>query len=403
MKLYLFALKNSEDQIVRHIHWTADHVDIVERQDTHRIEFAEDASQWDEQSIAYVELVSLKTSQLATKLKTKPLPVGPNLKLVLIDDDQQDLAVRTDLELSEEDNKTLPLYLRYSAVTHVSVLILFLASAWIINRFTKSEVEPVVVQVFEQQREFKRESTPTVAVSKKKLSRENKQKTVARLKSKSSKTKPAIRPGVGVQQRGALAAFGGMSRQHSGSGGLNLKATKNNPGIGYGGAAAKGGHSRGMLGRGLVAAGVGSGGSLQGYGGTSRAGLGGGRPGYGDGGMAGSASSYYVPLSEDTLIEGGLDQDQINSVVQSHLGQVVNCYEQGLQGNPQLRGRVSVYFVINKYGGVSTARIANSSIPSSRVQNCIVAKLKNWKFPRPVGDVNVRVTYPFVLKRLSQG
>lgn len=399
------AFKNNDGEVTRFINWSSEHICIVQREDTKRIEVIENLKELEQNNVEFTCLIDSKTSQLVSKLKTNSLKISPHIHLSVVSNSDEVTPVKTDIELSEEETRRFPLYVRYSAITHISCLMLLLATSWLIHRFTKSEVEPVVVQVFEQNREQITKPQQTVSVSKQKI---KPQKYQAKLvtptnRNKANNAKLPRRPGVQVANRGALGAFGGMGKQYSGSGGLNLSATKDNPGIGYGGPAARGGFERGMIGRGLVTAGVGSGGSLQGYGGNSKYGRGGGRPGYGVGGMAGSSAAYYVPLSEDTIVEGGLDQDQINSVVQSHLGQVVNCYEQGLQSKPNMRGRVAVYFVINPSGSVSTARVANSSVDSGRVENCIVSKLRGWKFPRPVGQVNVRVTYPFVLKRLSQG
>ncbi len=119
--------------------------------------------------------------------------------------------------------------------------------------------------------------------------------------------------------------------------------------------------------------------------------------------IAGSSGAYFEPLAEDSIVEGGLDRDQINAVIQQNLGEVTYCYEEGLQSHPRLAGRVAVHFVIGSRGWVTAAHVANTSLRSPRVESCIVQKLRGWKFPRPTGNVSVRVTYPFVLKRLSQG
>jgi hypothetical protein len=101
------------------------------------------------------------------------------------------------------------------------------------------------------------------------------------------------------------------------------------------------------------------------------------------------------------LIEGGLDKDQIAAVINRHLGEVIYCYEKGLQVQSGLSGRVNINWVINAKGIVNGARIENSSLKSASVEACIVSHLSGWQFPKPVGGVNVKVSYPFVLKRVS--
>jgi hypothetical protein len=117
--------------------------------------------------------------------------------------------------------------------------------------------------------------------------------------------------------------------------------------------------------------------------------------------MVGGSSGYFLPLEEEALVQGGLDKDQIAAVVQRHLGEVIYCYEKGLQTNSSLQGRVGMHWVINGNGNVSIARVQQSSLKSSSVEGCIVNKLRGWKFPKPIGGVNVKVTYPFVLRRVG--
>jgi len=119
--------------------------------------------------------------------------------------------------------------------------------------------------------------------------------------------------------------------------------------------------------------------------------------------VGGTAASYFQPLEEEALVEGGLDRDQIAAVINRHIGEVIYCYEKGLQVSPGLGGRINEKFVINGSGRVSSASVASSSLKSASVEGCITSHLKTWQFPKPVGGVNVKVTYPFVLKRLNQG
>lgn len=404
------VLENSEGKVSRYIDWAGKGVFVVFRNDTRRVDFVENIDWLKDQKISFECLHEVSASQLMQCGVNKPFKIGMNTQLRLVDKNEKDLVVSNDVEFSEEDKKTFPLYMKYATVSHVATLVCIFTASWLINRYISQKVEPVIVQVFEQKREDIVRQQVTVNVSKRKLNKKVylKNKSVNYAKAHSS-SKLQRRSGMqvsnGISNRGALGALGGMGRQYRGSGGLNLKNIHDNSGIGYGGPAARGGADRGLIGKGLVAAGIGRGGSLQGYNGKAGHGLGGGRPGYSSingAGMAGSAGAYFVPLREDSLVGGGLDQDQINAVVQSHIGQVLNCYEQGLQSKPGLSGRVSVNFIINGNGRVDTARIANTSVDSKKVENCIVTKLRGWKFPRPIGQVNVRVTYPFVLKRLSQ-
>jgi hypothetical protein len=178
-----------------------------------------------------------------------------------------------------------------------------------------------------------------------------------------------------------------------------------------------GGYAQALYGNGLIAAQVGSGGGGfgSGYGdgtpgeggyGTkdkSKVGAGGvGHQGFGNGGQLGAGSSSFVlPVVEDVMVEGGLDEEQVEQIVARNKGQIAYCYELGLQRNSGIKGRVNAHFEIGPRGLVMVSKIASSSIKSSIVEECIANKIKNWKFPAPVGGVQVSVNYPFLLQRVS--
>lgn len=402
-----FVLENKNGEISRYIDWKGESLQVVQLKNSKRVLFLNSTSQLDKEEAEYTVLDKLSKADVRRKPQTiKEVGV---LKLF-----EADSRLVKEVVPTPEDEQRLKTYFGYSFIGSVGILAVVLISSFIINKFIDKKVEPVVVQVFQQDREFKPEQKRTVEVSQKKV-QPRQQVRNAKISNhtrivKNSTSRPVkvaknlgTRSGNGLGNVGALSVLGGYSKKFHGSGGLNLNAKSNNAGIGMGGPAMRGGHERGLLGKGLVSAGIGDGSSLQGYGGTGAKGLGGGKPGYGNQRMAGQSGSYFEPLSEESLIEGGLDQDQINAVIQRNIGQIIYCYEQGLQTQPGLAGRVAVKFVIAGSGAVSSANIANTSLSSKKVESCIVGKLKGWKFPTPVGRVNVRVTYPFLLKRLSQG
>ena len=140
-------------------------------------------------------------------------------------------------------------------------------------------------------------------------------------------------------------------------------------------------------------------GNIKGGGGYGTKGKGGGKAGYGKLSLVGSAGNAPIPLGKEAIVQGGLDRDLISAVIERNKGQITFCYEQGLQGDPTLGGRVAVNFEIGSNGRVRTAGILNTTLHSSMVENCIIRRLKSWKFPLPEGGVNVKVSYPFLLRR----
>lgn len=96
-------------------------------------------------------------------------------------------------------------------------------------------------------------------------------------------------------------------------------------------------------------------------------------------------------------VSGMIAPDVIRRVVLRNIGQVNRCYEQGLNTNPELAGRVAVRFVIAGGGNVLTARVADSSLNNAGVSECIAGAVQRWNFPVPTESPAITVTYPFSL------
>lgn len=208
-----------------------------------------------------------------------------------------------------------------------------------------------------------------------------------------------------VENMGALGALGGISKKMQSGGGLNLSgaslargtdAGQGGGGVGHGGS---GGVSGALFGKGLIAASNGSGARAGSAGGYGTKGKGGGRAGYGTHNMAGASGGYAAPLDSESFVEGGLTREQVEEVIARNMGQIRYCYEKNLQAEPGLKGRVAVNFVIGASGRVSTAHVQHSSVDSAKLEGCVIARLKDFRFPQPVAGVNVQVQYPFSFQR----
>ena len=86
----------------------------------------------------------------------------------------------------------------------------------------------------------------------------------------------------------------------------------------------------------------------------------------------------------------------IRRVVSRHRAEVRFCYEQGLQQNPDVEGRVTARFLIGPTGAVSSSMIGASSIHHRGVEQCIAQAIRRWSFPAPESGGMVTVNYPFV-------
>lgn len=169
------------------------------------------------------------------------------------------------------------------------------------------------------------------------------------------------------------------------------------------------GSSGGAGGLGLVGTGVGGGGTGagtygmgQGIGTLGRGGGGGTGEGYGRGGGGLGDRGPVRPVvrpAGSAAVNGGLTADQIRRVIQRNINQVQHCYEQGLQRNPSLAGRVTVAFIISPTGAVQSSSVADNSLGDSAVGNCVAGAVRRWAFPQPDPAGVVSVRFPFNLSQ----
>jgi beta-lactamase regulating signal transducer with metallopeptidase domain len=105
-----------------------------------------------------------------------------------------------------------------------------------------------------------------------------------------------------------------------------------------------------------------------------------------------AAASSGAP-AQTTNREGRLAPEAIQSVVRQSFGAYRACYEQGLKTKADLRGTVSVSFVIASDGSVNGASDHGSTLPDPSVVQCVVRGFSGLAFPPPQGGY-VTVIYP---------
>ncbi|MEM1415824.1 MAG: AgmX/PglI C-terminal domain-containing protein [Myxococcota bacterium] len=96
-------------------------------------------------------------------------------------------------------------------------------------------------------------------------------------------------------------------------------------------------------------------------------------------------------------LQGSLSREAIRRTINRHRNEVKFCYEQGLQGRPDLEGRVVTRFLIGPTGTVMQAGVQSSDLGDGRVERCIATAVRRWTFPQPEDGGVVRVSYPFLL------
>ena len=182
-------------------------------------------------------------------------------------------------------------------------------------------------------------------------------------------------------------------------GGAPSKLKDVSAGAGAGGTEGSGGELLVGLGQGVKRTTVGNSG-VKGLGGIGTKGAGGGAGGYGNAvvGSGEGRSLSSMPLSNDIVLDGGLDRSVIQATIAKYLSQVRACYEIGLGKNPGLGGQVTVNFEIGGSGLLNYSKVAKSTLGNSEVESCITTRMMKWNFPKPLGGVNVKVAYPFLLR-----
>ncbi|MFW6067331.1 MAG: TonB family protein, partial [Myxococcota bacterium] len=172
------------------------------------------------------------------------------------------------------------------------------------------------------------------------------------------------------------ALMGDQAGENFGFGGLGLRGT------GRGG----GGTGEGTIGLGNL--------GTIGHGGGGGSGSGYGR---GAGGFKGRKASVPKIRSGSADVRGSLSKEVIRRVIRRHINEVRFCYEQQLNQQPDLEGRVTVKFIISPTGAVQSAVVSNTSLGSPPAENCIAQAVRRWTFPAPEGGGIVVVNYPFML------
>ncbi|MGE0633203.1 MAG: AgmX/PglI C-terminal domain-containing protein [Pseudobdellovibrionaceae bacterium] len=419
-------LENKMGQGVRSLSTQSDNFTLIYRYDLRKIELHSDLTPLKDAEVSFDVLE--KISVAALRKGPKKIVNGQNEMGFLRLANPGEVLVDFPSELPNEDEQEMQVFLKKTAASHAVIVAILILIPIVMSYFSPKKEEQQVVKIVLPQKNEKVQPVPRVQVSERKIKPTNRRARVA----KTPKIKPVVKRNVtapkkvanrqvpknqkssvrnaptrSLERIGALAALGGVKNGARNAEGLDMNSLKNirSAGVGSGGGgvghAGRGGVSGLLPGHGLIAGSAGSGGAATSAGGYGTKGVGGGKAGYGKISLVGGTSGISLPSDEEVTMEGGLDRDQIQAVINRNKGQIIYCYEQGLQGAPDLRGRVSVDFVIGPAGKITKARVANSSLGSQSVEACMIAKMRTWQFPRPVGSVNVDVLYPFELRRVS--
>ncbi len=373
-------IEDKAGNITRQIPVTEKKAVVIQRMDTRRLEVVTDTSALEKNKIKFSTIADLDFDEMASKR----LPLGNFGSLRVVN---EVTTVKTDGSVKEDGKRDL----KASMVLAAGVFLVILS----IIQFAPRENAKV-------NEELKQQVVKIVNTKAQKLQQQTLPTTVNTNLADPTAVKAPTKRAELVKRSGALSALGSL-RSGKQRGGLNLGAANTTAGVGLGGTAGSGGVQTSLYGKGITSAPLGAGANINGGGGYGTKGKGGGQAGYGSLSLVGAAGGAPVPLGAEAEVAQGLDKMAIDEVIRRNLGQVRFCYEQALQGTPNLNGRVAMGFTIGGNGLVKSAAVESSSMANKGVEDCITMRLKTWKFPLPQGGVDVKVTYPFVLRRQGQG
>lgn len=380
------VLEDNAGKVVRVFNWNGEKATVIRRADTKRLEVAKDLEFYFDNQIDFVELGQVSGDTFESNLKkSNDLALGSYGRLVLTP--KIESYYKNERE-SEEKKRVWLLSL-------LLVLFFFMLGGVLLKLAppTSAKIEEdLKQQVVKIVKNIKKE----VPVVQNKITQPKEEK-VEPTQTKISPSKIS-----GLKRMGALSVLGSL-KSGKNKGGLDISAAESTAGPGMGGTEGSGGVQTSLYAKGITSAALGAGHNVNGGGGYGTKGKGGGQAGYGKLALTGSSGATPIPLGNEANVAQGLDRDQIAAVINRNIGQVTYCYEQGLKDTPGIRGRIAIDFVIGGTGSVKTAHVDSTSLNSKQVEDCIVMRLKTWKFPVPEGGVDVQVKYPFKLERTGQG
>lgn len=130
--------------------------------------------------------------------------------------------------------------------------------------------------------------------------------------------------------------------------------------------------------------------------GVGTKGKGTGNYGLGSGGIGTKGSVDINVGGQEAEFVGSMDREAIRRVILNNKSAIRSCYERELQRKPDLYGKIVLQWYIMEKGRVSDAKVKENDMGSNAVAECIISRLRTWRFPEPPAGTIGEVSYPFV-------
>lgn len=91
-----------------------------------------------------------------------------------------------------------------------------------------------------------------------------------------------------------------------------------------------------------------------------------------------------------------IDKELIRRPIREHMWAIEECYELALERDPNVKGRLSVRFVIEADGHVGEIEVVDDEVTDPCVGRCVIAVgKKHWIWPPRPGGGQITINYPF--------
>ena len=89
---------------------------------------------------------------------------------------------------------------------------------------------------------------------------------------------------------------------------------------------------------------------------------------------------------------------EITKTIRRNMASLRWCYEKTLKRDPKRRGKVVVSLAISPTGLVRDVKVTRSTVKDSKLETCIVNRIRNIRFPASKDGKAKKVSFPFVFK-----
>jgi Ca-activated chloride channel family protein len=105
-----------------------------------------------------------------------------------------------------------------------------------------------------------------------------------------------------------------------------------------------------------------------------------------------AVSSPKIKLGQ-IVASGGVSKETVQSLAARHLHAIQACYQQALQKQPRMQGKLVVKLTIDANGLVSQVVIVANPVNEKKAVDCLMANFKTWRFANIRSQSEATITY----------